>query len=912
MSSICEARSLVITDYLILSGILTKGQTLNDYLYKTKMADAHETVFSVFSRSIAYLVEAGREFSSVSKPEDLQAEFLALVSDFRVILGSPILTNAGRRAGKSISACSIPNIRFAKMQREQISKIMSNYHTQGMGTGFSFDELADPVAMMKYLNEEAIKEVQHGLIERPSGNMGVVSISHPKVREFINVKRANPDIREWKFNISVNITDEFMRAWKSGLTFCLQDSCLVNPQELMRELAANAHATGDPGVVFLDRMNTLNRVPQIGSYKAVVPCGEVSLFEGEVCQFAYLNLPRFIVNQQVDKESLKHAVHAMVKLLDNAVEANINTLPESSASIISDVRRIGVGVCGFAEMLHSLGVAYDSDEGVDVALNVMSFINFESKKASIELAKTRGPFPRFLTEGTRRDLFLEPFKNLPTSFVTKSDWESLDEDFAKYGIRNLSTTIIPPSGRSSLLGGSTGSIEPPFRLVADATFRVALERECKKDGYLQSLDKTYQDIAQTGSIQDSDLPSRIKSIFKCALEIAPEAHMRITAAYQRHVDEGVSKTINLPNNASIEDVLHIFRSCYDCGLKGITVYRDGSRTLQPKSLTTNKDASMLQMSTMYGPIQLSAKIAALLDSSLVSRLKQVRQNGCAYLVDPRLSANRFDHSLGLVALAQLLKADESVQIAALLHDISHTAFSHLGDIVFANKKQDFHEVMYKKFMQSDVALKTIETFGLSPKELDYHAIPLIKGKSLTIDRLDYCIRDLLAQNRICQAEYASIVHNLVVDETGEIRCKDLDTARLIFTKFIEANTAIYFDPRIEAASIAMATLLQSMLKEQVITADEFFTTDGYILEKLGHSRFKSYFEQIGPNMPFTVENEATKFPALIRKLRFVDPKIVGLDGGLTSHCPQSKASLDAYLTTPTTVYYTIPMLEDLL
>ncbi len=908
--AVCQSRSATVTQTLRRSGILNQGQELIDFLRINKMADHDETLFGVFSRATQHLAQAGVRFYGTPQVERHRQAFLHQVVTSQVILGSPMLTNAGRRDGKSISACSIPPLRLSKMSREQIAKMVGDYHTRGMGTGFCFDDLADPVSMVIFLNDMAVKEVQQGKIERSCSNMGMLSVDHPRVLDFIRIKKENPTIREWKFNISVNMTNAFMSAWENKTLFTLKDGTQVEPEYLMYEIAKNAHATGDPGVIFMDRMNQLNRVPQLGTLEAVVPCGEVSMFDGEVCQFAYLNLPRFVKNKTIDQEALKTAVRTIVTLLDNAVEANIDTMPtEESRKMVSSIRRIGVGVCGFSEMLHALGLPYDSQEGRDLALDVMSLINFESKNASITLAEDRGPFPYFHTEGTRKELFIQPFSRHPSSFVTGDDWEWLEARFQKLGIRNISTTILPPSGRSSLLGGVTGSIEPPFRLVADQAFKDALQRECEKHGYSGNFKSIYEHVEQTGSVQETDLPSEVKEVFKCALELTPHAHMKMTSVFQRHVDEGISKTINLPSSATIQDVEHVFGTCFQYGLKGMTIYRDGSRTLQPKSLNTKKESAMIQ--TLYGPIQVSTKIAGLLETPLVRRLKGIRQNGVAYLIDPRQSTSRYDHSLGVLSLAQLLGASESEQIAALLHDISHAAFSHLADLVFAHKMQDFHEVVRERFLDSEDAKKTCDSFGLSIKELNCHDLPLVKGKRLNVDRLDYCIRDLLAVGRIFQPEYAAIVHNLVVDESGEIRCKDLDTARLIFRKFIEVNKEVYFDPKVEAASLAVTVVLQRMLKNGMLSEGDFFKTDDHLLEKIAHSPYKGVLEQVGPNMPFSVSQTPTKLPPVIRKLRYIDPILVGLEGPLTHHCPDSKEFLEEYLKTNTTLHYHIPMVEHL-
>lgn len=898
-----------IEQTLRASGVLTSGQQLEDFLERNKLAGKGEQVFSIMDRATRFLAHAGTKFYPDSAAaERYHRQFLHHVSNFEIILGSPILTNAGRRDTKSVSSCSIPPVKLSSMTRSEIAKMVESYHTRGMGTGFCLDDVADPVEMVKQLNHIAVTEVQEGKIERSVGNMGVLSIDHPSVLAFIRIKQDNPQIKEWKFNLSVNFTDAFFAALKQGLSFTLKNGQLVDPWQIMRQVAESAHATGDPGLIFMDRINALNRTPQAGEYKTVVPCGEVSLFEGEVCQFSYLNLPRFIVGTEIDKDALRSAVHTLVHLLDNAVEANIERMPnEQSATIISSVRRIGIGVCGLAEVFQNLGLAYGSPEARELASDLMSFINFESKWASVALARDRGPFALFNHPQTRKELFIEPFARHPSRFVSTEDWQRLRTFFQACSIRNMATTILPPTGRSSLIAGVTGSIEPAFRLVADPVFKNALQRHC--EGIDVDFDAVSEQVQKTGSVQETSLPPSVKDIFKTALEITPQEHVAMTAAVQKHIDEGISKTVNLPHDATVDDVAEVFLSAYDSGLKGITVYRDGSRTFQPKALNTNQDSMTIE-DRIYGPVQVSARIATLLNSEPVSRLKKVHQNGTNYLVDPRQTTTRYEHSVGTLMLAQLLGGNESMQIAALLHDISHTAFSHVTDLVFFNSKQNYHDLIREKYLGSSEVQQVLQQCGIGPAELACETIPMVKGAGINVDRLDYAIRDLSTVNRIFQPEYSSIVNNLTVDADGAIICKDLSTARLIFAKFLEANLEIYFNPLNEVATLVMATILRAMLREGYLTEQDLLTYDDMVIEKILESPFRDIFLGIKPDMSFSISDTETKY-YIARKLRYVNPRIIGMPGHLTDHCPESRKQLESYLSTPTKVYYHIPILGDL-
>lgn len=897
-SKLCQRSVLDIEKTLIASHVLTPGKRLIDFMHLNKMAwNEEREVFQVFTRATSFLAEAGKKYHSDIEIENHRRKFLYYTSTFKIILGSPMLANAGRSENKSISACSIPPVHLSKMTQEEISRMVGEYHTRGMGTGFSLDDLRDPVQMVEYLNSVAIKEIQDGKIGRSVGNMGVLSINHPKILSFIRLKTEHPRIKEWKFNISVNMTDSFIRAWKNKEPFFLSDGTRVNSQELMEEIAKHAHQTGDPGIVFMDRINARNKTPQVGTYKTVVTCGEVSLFEGEVCQFAYLNLPKFLINRNLDVAELRIAIHTMVRLLDNAVEANTERMPnEQSALMISSLRRIGVGVCGFSELLQALGIPYDSPEGITFAKNLINFIQFESKLASILLAKERGPFSFFDHSSTRKDLFIQPFAK-ETLWVTKENWQQLEGLFSLHKIRNVSTTILPPSGRSSLMAGVTPSIEPPFRLSLSPFLKKLLPND----------EKVYDVVRKTGSLQTANVPAAMKAVFKTASELDYKAHILMTAAFQQGIDEGISKTVNLPNEASVEEVTKVFVSAYELGLRGTTIYRDGCRDLQPKGLSN--DSSKVMLDSLYGSIHISERLSTLIASPLMQRLQKIHQNGAHYLVDPRLSASRFDHSIGVMALAQILGADESTQVASLLHDVPHTAFSHVIDAVFQLPSQDYHEKMRETFLQTPLSQEAITKSKITARELNHHDIRLIKSdKDLTVDRLDYVLRDLQAVNLIFQPEYSMIINDLIVHE-GIIHCKSIECARTIFKKFLEVNQKVYFCPKGEVATILITYILKQMLQAGLLAQEDFFSTDDIIVGKILKSPWERIFKGITPEIEFYLSTDKEDLYSM-RKLRYIDPKILGMQGRLTDHCRKSKELLDEYLSTPTRQHYKIPLLEN--
>ncbi len=899
LQELCHLGTRRVEDTLLAAGILTPGKQLIDFMQLNKMAGKEEEVFDVFSRATSFLAEAGHKFHSDQELNEHYRQFLYHTATFQVVLGSPMLTNGGRVTNKSVSACSIPPVHFATMNRAEISRVVGEYHLRGMGTGFCLDDVQDPVGMVKYLNESAIREVQEGKIERSVGNMGVLSVEHPKILEFVRLKRDHPEIKEWKFNLSVNITDNFLRAWQKKEPFA---------EMLMQQIAENAHATGDPGLVFMDRINANNKTPHVGSYKTVVTCGEVSLFEGEVCQFAYLNLPRFLIDGVISQDLLRQAIHSTVRLLDNAVEANSKRMPnEQSADLISSLRRIGIGVCGFAEVLQEMGLSYDSPEARMFAADLISFINFESKWASVALAKERGPFRFFDHSETRKHLFIQPFAKNPTRWVSSQDWQRLQVFFDAYKIRNVSTTILPPSGRSSLMAGVTASIEPPFRLTMDLHLKAAIHKQYLAHGYAGDVEAVCAIVQKTGSMKEASIPEKIKDIFKTAQEIAPQDHLAMMATFQRGIDEGISKTVNLPHEATVQDVEDIFASTYEQGLRGVTIYRDGCRQLQPKALS-NEESSQVILDSLYGPVRITKRIEKLLASPLLKRLQGIHQNGVHYLVDGRLATSRYEHSVGVMTLTQMLGADESTQITALLHDISHSAFSHLVDAVFHLPTQDYHERKRGSFLDTPLAKETIRNCAITAKELDHNNCSLIKAdKDLTVDRLDYVLRDLRAVNCIYHPEYSIILNQLVVQD-GVIHCKNIETAFTIFEKFLMVNQKVYFDPHAEVATIAMTTLLRKMLDRGLLKEEDFFSIDDDLIAKIAKSPFQHIFASIGPKMQFfsTFDKRA---PLLQRKLRYIDPRIVGLPGRLTDHSIEAKKMLDSYLSIPTEVRYKIPLLE---
>lgn len=312
---------------------------------------------------------------------------------------------------------------------------------------------------------------------------------------------------------------------------------------------------------------------------------------------------------------------------------------------------------------------------------------------------------------------------------------------------------------------------------------------------------------------------------------------------------------------------------------------------------------------LYGTVGISNRILNIIKSPLLGRLKSVHQNGTNFLVDKRQTTTRYEHSIGALALTSILGGEESKQTAALLHDVSHTVFSHVIDLVFANREQNYHDLIRKNFLESPFAKSIITEFSISEQELDCEAVPMVKAKGakLNVDRIDYCLRDLHTVGLISRRDCLSIVHNLSVDRDGEVKCNSIEAARDIFKRFIQVNQMVYFDPKAESAAVAVSWIMNQMFQKQIISEKHLFVREDQLIAMIQNSAFGKLFEEINPGLPCFAGKGFC--PPVLRKLRYVDPCIVGESGKLTDHCEASKKILEEYLKTPKTVHYRIEPLE---
>ncbi len=555
-----------------------------------RIAASNETPADVITRVTNAIVEVENSFNTSQEEKEVFAKQIgSLLDDGKIVLSTPILTNAGRYKNKPLSACALAPIN-SKTTRNETIQIISNYHIDGMGTGFPLDEFDNPAQRLKELNAIAVENANTGLEDRPVGNMATCSIEHPAIKDFI-IAKMNAENEDWKFNISLNVSSKFMENVKKREEYMQESGHIVDPFNVLEQTAKAAHLCSDPGLIFIDRVRESNPEKSNGEYLTVAPCGEVGLVFGETCHFGYLNLGKFTLNDEneptIDFEGLKEATFALTRILDNALEISLsNYTNPATLKTTSQRRKIGVGVCGFADLLFKLGVPYDSSTASEIAMDIMSLINYSSKLASHKLAISRGSFLAYddPTCKYNDESFINSRFARTTHTVTKEQWQELSKTIKHTRkLRNLNTTALPPTGRSALLYDASTSIEPVFSLYSSSIIHPELNNQLIKNKLNDS--HTIEHIKKTGSIRDlNSIPLRLKAVFKTALEIPISSHIEICSAFQSFTDEAISKTVNLPASASAEQVLSVFIQAYDAGLKGITVYRAESRKKQPVRL----------------------------------------------------------------------------------------------------------------------------------------------------------------------------------------------------------------------------------------------------------------------------------------------------------------------------------------
>jgi ribonucleoside-diphosphate reductase alpha chain len=531
------------------------------YLVKDEAGNPVESPDGMFRR-VAHAIAGAEENYRGGDPERVEEEFYCMMSDLEFLPNSPALMNAGRELGQ-LSACFVLPVEDSLGSIFDSVKETALIHQTGGGTGFSFSHLrpkddivastmgaaSGPVSFIRVFNM-ATEVIKQGGTRR-GANMGILRIDHPDIEEFITVKKDPQELNN--FNLSVAVTDSFMDAYVKD-----KDFPLVNPrtgktvktvkaQRLFRLIAEAAWASGEPGILFIDTINRTNPTPHIGVIEAVNPCGEQPLLPHESCCLGSINLVGVVKDSHIDWEMLKRLTHNAVRFLDNVIDVSRYPLPEIEA-VTKGNRKIGLGVMGFAHMLILLGIPYDSPEAEQTGDQVMGFIEEESKTASHALAGERGVFPHYKGSIWEK-------KNLPQ--------------------RNATTTTIAPTGTLSIIAGTSSGIEP----IYDVQYSRILFGGLK----VNVIDPLYEQM-QRGP----DAQATIKRLFRKAHQVAPRSHLAIQKAFQDHVDNAVSKTINLPEDANPETILDIYLEAYRIGLKGTTVFRDQSRGTQVLSCGTHQ------------------------------------------------------------------------------------------------------------------------------------------------------------------------------------------------------------------------------------------------------------------------------------------------------------------------------------
>jgi ribonucleoside-diphosphate reductase alpha chain len=605
-----------------------------------RLTETPEQLFTRVARTIA-AVES-RYAASETDREEWQDRFYDLMISGRFMPNSPTLMNAGREMGM-LSACFVLPVRDSINDIFDAIKHTAIIQKAGGGTGFAFDELrptgdyikssggttSGPISFWRAFSE-ATNAIQQGAFRR-GANMGMMYIHHPDILKFLHAKQ---DLSQFtNYNISVKMTDAWMEEFlrdpqsphvvrnpRTGQEFLLprdlriweydirslipvrrgqngelrvaardaensEDTVVARgssfatevytKQDIWDFIIRNAHATGEPGVVFIDRINEFNPTPHLGRMEATNPCGEQPLLPYEACNLGSVNLSRFVVNPltpeaEMDWDGLRETLRESVRFLDNVIDAN-NYQLDPIDRICKGNRKIGLGIMGFAETLYMLGVRYSSEEGVAWGERLMKFVNDEAHNYSEHLARERGSFPNW----------------------KGSTWDTKHHR----PMRNACCTTVAPTGTISIIAGCSGGVEPMFSLVF---YRNVLKGQDEGKGPMIQIDPTFErvarergfyseelmdQIARDGTLARIDeIPEDIKRVFVCAHDITPEWHVRMQAAFQRHCDSSISKTINFPHDAKVEEVETIYRLAYALGCKGVTVYRDGCRAAQPMAL----------------------------------------------------------------------------------------------------------------------------------------------------------------------------------------------------------------------------------------------------------------------------------------------------------------------------------------
>lgn len=588
------------------------------YLKRDKDGNCTETPADMFRRVADTIAAGDLKFGkSQSDVDKLSDRFYKAITNRYFMPNSPTLMNAGRELGQ-LAACFVLPVEDSLEGIFETVKNTALIHKSGGGTGFSFSKLrpknsvvrstmgvsSGPVSFMEVFNA-ATEAVKQGGTRR-GANMGILRVDHPDILDFINCKNDTSKLNN--FNISVALTDKFMEAVKNGTEYELiaphtgEVAGTMDAKKVFDMIIDGAWRTGEPGIVFIDKMNADNPTPLVGPIESTNPCGEVPLLSYEACNLGSINLGRMVENGVINWDLLAETTRTAIRFLDNVIAVNNYPLPQIS-EMVQNNRKIGLGVMGWADMLMKMGISYASKEGTQLASEVMEFIDYESKCESIELSKERGKFNNFKGSVYDGQNFLyNKYKGKSAGKISDEQWKDLDAQIEKFGIRNATTTCIAPTGTISMIASASGGVEPLFglvfsRLIMDNTEMFEVNPIFKdyavEHGFYS--DELMGKIAKTGSIAHVDgVSDVVKHIFTTAHDVSPYWHVKMQAAFQLHTDNAVSKTVNFEEHATRKDIEEAYVLAFENDLKGITVYRNNSRQFQPMNLDKKKEEEKVE------------------------------------------------------------------------------------------------------------------------------------------------------------------------------------------------------------------------------------------------------------------------------------------------------------------------------
>src|SRR5574340_1046623 len=545
------------------------------YLLQDKKGGIIETPSQLFRRVANAVASIEIKYNQNADVKKISNQFYKMMSNLEFLPNTPTLMNAGTEVGQ-LSACFVIPVGDSLQEIFEAVRWTAIIHQSGGGTGFNFSKLrpqgvpvrstggiaSGPVKFMTIFDKTTEVIKQGG--KRRCANMGILRVDHPDILEFISCKSKEGFLDN--FNISVAVTDRFMKAVKNN-----QDYSLVNPRtkqivgklnarKVFNLIITSSWKTGDPGIIFIDEINRHNPTPFQGDMEATNPCGEQPLLDWESCNLGSINLSKVVTNHQLNWKKLSKLVHLGVRFLDNVIDANKYPSDQIRLVTLSN-RKIGIGVMGFADALIKMNIAYNSEKAFKIGERIMKFIKIEGHQASLILGKERGNFPNF----------------------KKSIWKN------KYdNMRNATVTTIAPTGTISIIAGCSSGIEPLFavsyvRNVMEGTRLFETNHDFEKMARRGKIfsQRIIHEIAKNGSIQNiSYVPKNPKSLFVTALDIPPEVHIKMQSAFQKYTDNAVSKTVNLSQSAGTDEVRKAYLLAHRLKSKGITVYRYGSKSNQ--------------------------------------------------------------------------------------------------------------------------------------------------------------------------------------------------------------------------------------------------------------------------------------------------------------------------------------------